>query len=197
MLKILQTFVNSRDTNKSSKRYQKSQFPVLFFLNNLLSNTPSSSSSLFSKMLILHCHCFVFIWIFGMRMNYSYHCRGPTQDQQLGQTGPTWRGRESGILRWASWRSSFLIPLLTPLCWIWVRWPAWGHLKSRMTSPSLRSYQEREVITIRLKIKLQINCYSGLANSQWTDENPVESQKFWSEDLSHWSFEPLLLTMCS
>ena len=50
MLKIIQTFVNSRDTNKSSKRYQKSQFPVLFFMNNLLSDTSSSSSSLFSSV---------------------------------------------------------------------------------------------------------------------------------------------------
>ena len=50
MLKIIQTFVNSRDTNKSSKRYQKSQFAVLFFLNNLLSDTSSSSSSLFSSV---------------------------------------------------------------------------------------------------------------------------------------------------
>ena len=50
MLKIIQTFVNSRDTKKSSKRYQKSQFPVLFFLNNLLSDTSSPSSSLFSSV---------------------------------------------------------------------------------------------------------------------------------------------------
>ena len=36
--------------------------------------------------------------------------------QQLGQTGPTWRGRESGTFQWASWTSWFLIVSLSVVC---------------------------------------------------------------------------------